>query len=239
MGQYIDLTGQKFGRLTVIERVDNDKNGLTRWKCVCECGNEKITLGKLLLRGSTQSCGCYNKERVTETQMRDLTGQRFGRLTVIDRGEDYISPKGKRHVRWNCICDCGNKTVVDTNDLRRGHTMSCGCYKIDVTGEKARTHGGREDRLYHVFSNMKNRCFNKNSQDYKYYGGRGITICDDWLDYAVFKEWAYNNGYDENAPKGQCTIDRIDVNGDYCPDNCRWVPMNIQCVNKRNNKNVK
>ena len=84
-------------------------------------------------------------------------------------------------------------------------------------------------------ANMKNRCYNNGSADYKYYGGRGIKICDEWLgDYRIFKEWALTHGYDEDAERGTCTIDRIDVNGDYEPDNCRWVSMSIQCQNRRN-----
>lgn len=96
-------------------------------------------------------------------------------------------------------------------------------------------HGGCYDRLYKVYANIKNRCYNENSNDYQYYGARGIKICAEWLnDYTAFKKWAYANGYNDSAQYGQCTIDRIDVNGNYEPSNCRWVSMSIQSKNRRN-----
>ena len=235
MGNPIDLIGQRFGRLEVLFRVENDKDGRTRWLCKCDCGNEREVLGKCLRNGHTQSCGCLNKEVVSLKSFKDRTNERYGRLLVISRASDYVAPNGKKHVMWKCVCDCGNETVVDVCQLVQGHTKSCGC----IANENARTfnfvHGGRKDRLYHVFANMKNRCYNSNATDYKYYGGRGIEICDEWRDnYAVFREWALNNGYDENAAKGKCTIDRIDVNGNYEPANCRWVDMKTQSRNRRN-----
>ena len=233
MGKALDLTGKKFGRLTVIERVENDKEGHTRWLCRCDCGSQRIVLGKCLKNGHTQSCGCLNKEVVSNMAFKDHTGERFGRLTVISRADDYIAPNGSKHVCWLCLCDCGNKTVVDVTQLVGGHTKSCGCLR-DETKSNLR-HGGRYDRLYGVLHNMIDRCYNSKGSTFKYYGGRGIKICDEWRhDYAKFKQWAMESGYDPNAPFGECTIDRIDVNGDYEPSNCRWVSMAVQSKNKRN-----
>ena len=205
------------------------------WLCRCECGNERIVLGKSLRNGHTSSCGCLNKEINSNRSLIDHTGERFGRLTVLRRADDYISPNGKHHVMWLCLCDCGNTKSVDVVQLVSGKTKSCGCLHSDIVSNQKTIHGGCKDRLYKVYHNMKNRCYNENSDDYKYYGGRGITICDEWLDsYLAFKDWALSHGYDESAHRGECTIDRINVDGNYCPDNCRWVDMATQSRNRRN-----
>ena len=240
MPKPIDLTGKQFGRFTVLERVRNNKDGRTMWLCQCECGNKRIVSGKCLRNGHTRSCGCLARDINAARSFIDHTGERFGRLVVLRRGDDYVAPNGAHHVMWVCRCDCGNEVTVDVCQLTGGKTLSCGCYKKDACAEAHTTHGGRYDRLYHVYSNMKNRCLNEKSQDYPYYGGRGIRICDEWLnDYTSFKTWAYQNGYDENADHGKCTIDRIDVDGNYEPSNCRWVDMATQSKNRRNviNKN--
>lgn len=232
MGIAKDLKGLRFSRLTVIERVENDRNGRARWLCKCDCGNTKEVAGKSLLTGHTRSCGCLNKDAISKASMIDLCNEKFGLLTVVERAEDYVSPKGKHHVRWLCKCDCGGTSIVSTNQLRSGKTKSCGCL-LRRGGHTI--HGGRYDRLYSVYANMKNRCYNANSQDYKYYGDRGVTICEDWLNnYLLFKDWAYKNGYDDSAEFGKCTLDRIDVDGQYCPENCRWVDMKVQSNNRRN-----
>ena len=159
----------------------------------------------------------------------DLTGQKFGRLLVIERAG---SDKSK-NATWLCACDCGNCIIVCRPHLRRGATVSCGCHRKAQNITARITHGGRKERLYTVWANMHARCGHESRPDYKHYGGRGITVCAEWKNYGNFRSWALANGYDENAPFGECTIDRIDVNGNYEPTNCRWVDMAEQSRNKR------
>lgn len=164
----------------------------------------------------------------------DLTGQRFGRLTVIRTASERTKTG---NFQWVCYCDCGTEVNVISNNLRNGHTKSCGCYERERISETQATHRQSHKRLYNVWSGMKQRCYNKKSKFYKDYGGRGIKVCEEWRhDYQAFHDWAYANGYDEAAPKWKCTIDRIDVDGDYHPENCRWVDMKTQRHNRRDSR---
>ena len=162
-----------------------------------------------------------------------MIGMRFGRLTVIGEG-----PKKNRQRSWICQCDCGNTTApIKQGNLPR--TKSCGCWKKERLQESpiARKHKRSNTRLYYIWQAMKQRCFTSTHRSYELYGGRGITVCDDWRNsFSSFEEWALKNGYNERADFGQCTLDRIDVNGDYTPNNCRWTTMKVQQNNRRNNR---
>lgn len=164
------------------------------------------------------------------SKLIDLTSQRFGRLKVIEfAGRD----KGGK-ARWLCRCDCGKEVIVVGYSLKSGHTQSCGCFRHDVLSKADKV---GKSRLYRVWSAMKDRCYNPNTPNYFRYGGRGIKICDEWVnDFSAFKKWALESGYDEKAPRGRCTIDRIDNDGPYSPKNCRWVSMKVQRANQRPTK---
>jgi len=141
----------------------------------------------------------------------DLTGERFGRLTVIERAASTIRKNGKTRTNWKCRCDCGNICCVDAYNLRGGKQVSCGCYQAERTSAANKSHGATNTRLYRIWSAMKARCDNKNVQSYRIYGGRGITVCREWeSSFEAFQTWALANDYKEDAPRGECTLDRID-----------------------------
>lgn len=160
----------------------------------------------------------------------DITGKKFGRLTALKR----IGSNGSSAI-WLCKCECGNEKEVTLQHLKQG-TKSCGCLHKEILskvwtkiGKTSRKHGDFGTKLYGVWAAMKRRILNKNSNYYSEYGGRGISICKEWLEYLPFKDWAINNGYQDGL-----TLDRIDVNGNYEPSNCRWVTWETQHYNKRN-----
>lgn len=159
---------------------------------------------------------------------------KIGKLTVLAKAGAW-----NRQTWWLCRCDCGNKKVISGATLRRGKTQSCGCvYRATRSAVAHKSiavvkHGDSISRLYFMYRSMRARCENQKSISYKNYGGRGIKVCGEWKEYTTFREWALKNGYDASAPRGGCTIDRIDPDGDYCPNNCRWVSSFTQQNNKR------
>lgn len=160
----------------------------------------------------------------------DLTGQRFGRLYVLC--EAGRSNSGK--ALWLCQCDCGNKKTIVGGDLRNGRTTSCGCYHQEVVTAQATIHGDRFSRLYRIWCAMKRRCNCPNDYRYENYGGRGIKVCAEWEhSFFAFREWAVANGYSDDL-----SIDRINGDAGYSPENCRWADAVTQSRNKRSNRNL-
>lgn len=160
----------------------------------------------------------------------NLIGQVFGRLTVLSKAE---SKNGRTH--WVCICSCGNTVTVNGHYLQNGTKKSCGCLQAETRSKNRTTHHASKTRLYNIYRGMKGRCLNKRNDKFRHYGGRGISVAPEWLqDYESFRDWALANGYRDDL-----TLDRIDVNGNYEPSNCRWVTMREQTRNTRFNTKYK
>ena len=163
-------------------------------------------------------------------KLDDLTGRRFGRLTVVCRSERT----SRGGAIWECMCDCGRTKHVYANHLKSGATQSCGCLNREVTKAIRQTHCESGTRLYRLWAGIKTRCYTPSNTSYARYGGRGIGMCDEWRNsFEAFRDWAVASGYDQSAKRGVCTIDRIDVNGDYEPGNCRWTSASEQSKNQR------
>lgn len=233
MGKFQDFTGKRFGRWTVIKRAEDRKSKIY-WLCKCDCGKKKEVREENLINGKSKSCGCSKRE---ETSREKMIGRRFGNLMVL--GEE----RSGEHKYWKCRCDCGNIKIASTSYLLNGTAKSCGherCnpYRKDTPRNKSPlTASGKRklcylehQRILQIRRSMIQRCECENNENYKWYGGKEIKICEEWRnDPLKFYDWAIESGYAENL-----TIDRIDPNGDYFPENCRWVTMKVQNRNKTN-----
>ena len=211
------------GNLTVIKQAEASEKGAIRWVCLCSCGNEVIYNESLLLRRDCTSCGCC------VNRAKDLTGMKFGRLTVLERTVN--APDGRS--QWRTLCDCGNTIVASIKSLHWSKVPSCGCYTqehIDNLHKASTKHGLHSDPIYKIWVCMKKRCYNTKRADYKRYGGRGIYVCERWLN-------SFQNFYDDMhiGYKKGLQIDRIDNDGPYSPENCRWVTPKENSRNKSSN----
>lgn len=168
--------------------------------------------------------------------VKDLTGQKFGRLTVIEQhGFGKPNKNGSRYSRWLCLCECGNYCERDSGELKKRYNHSCGCLGKEHLKEMCKnniTHGMTDTRVYNCYKAMMRRCYNEKDPHYNAYGRRGIIVCEDWKgNPKAFIEWALKNGYSDDL-----TIERIDVDGNYEPENCTWIPMKDQYKNKQATK---
>lgn len=171
--------------------------------------------------------------------VQDISGKRYGNLVALEFAGFKQERSGKRYQVWKFKCDCGNEKTLRLSNVKKGDTQSCGCLQAQWRqqfGKRRITHHSRKTRLYDIWSQMRKRCQNKNDTVYKYYGEKGVCVCDEWNnDFVAFQRWAMSHGYNPNAKRGECTLDRIDPFGNYEPTNCRWISIGEQQRNKRRN----
>lgn len=247
---YKQLLGQRFGSLVVIGPSD-PIGRRARWLCRCDCGNEKAVQTDYLKSGHVKTCGCgtgikdqYPNRTIDHIKGikvnthggYDLEGCVFSRLTVIRFAGTRLYGKDKKKSRtWECKCVCGNYTITSSGALVRGSTKSCGCLSREIAASGRRTHGLSKSPLSYRWNDMKARCYNPKSVGYKDYGGRGITVCDEWKnDFKAFYDWAHATYPDiEEMISAGFQLDRINVNGNYEPENCRFVTRKENIRNQR------
>ncbi|MBT1162098.1 hypothetical protein [Bifidobacterium sp. SO1] len=243
-----NLVGQKFGKLTVLKMIPGTKTSEASVLCECECGKLITVITGNLKGGNTRSCGCLVKEarnkadrarrdgtapkRTTHRyKSKELVGKKINHLTIL-----AIEGKNKHNQTMvKCRCDCGNTIIVRMSSITNGNTQSCGCMRAKAAKQTHATHGdsGKDSdnrRLYQIWNKMNVRCSNPKAQYYSSYGGRGISVCDEWKQWEPFRDWALDHGYTDDL-----TIDRINNEHDYTPENCRWVTPMENSNNKRNN----
>ena len=223
----LDLIGGRFGRMVVVSYA-----GLIgkhhHWDCLCDCGGKTKNATGNLRSGRVKSCGCIKTElqyKRFQKSRDNFIGKRFGRLKVVEAFSKNGNGKSK------CKCDCGKEIEVSISAVTGGKTKSCGCLAIEKSAPRMRklatTHGMSSTKEYKVWVSMKSRCFYPSSCNWKNYGGRGITACERWL---KFENFIADMG---RRPSDAHSLDRIDYNGNYCPENCRWATDDIQRENRR------
>jgi len=213
--KYKDIAGKRFKKLVAIKYIETIK-GNAIWLCQCDCGNTTKTKTVYLNNGDTKSCGCLNKDKGFYT---DLTGDRYGKITVLSFSHR------DNYSYWNCRCDCGREMKMISNNFIRRKNVACrNCTNV--------THNMSKSKEYKSYTHMKERCYKPNTKGYENYGGRGIKICDRWLD--SFEFFLADMG--KKPQGGVWTIERVNNNGNYEPSNCIWLPLEEQAKNRRPQK---
>lgn len=221
-----DYLGKKINHLKPIAVSEiRAKDGSVQWVFKCDCGNEVVLPAFAVISGNNTSCGCAKanmyKGKETIDRYNGYIGKRSGHLEVVG----FEIYPDKRPPMLKCKCDCGNLKLVLLGTFNHGKLLSCGC------GISATKHGYHKHKLYSILQGMKDRCYNKNNSNYHRYGGRGIKVCDEWRFHPEkFIEWSFSNGYIDGL-----SIDRIDNDWDYCPENCRWADRLTQSRNRSTN----
>lgn len=229
-----DIIGKRFGKLTILSIDDTHQGNHYYYNCKCDCGNIiSKRRNSILDAKETPSCGCYKIEKASS----DIIGKTFNQLTVLSFDHYENKPDGRKKYYFKCRCTCGNECVVEKLSLVNNATKSCGCRHTSMMGMS-------ETKFYRIYNAMKDRCYNINNIYYKNYGGRGIIVCDRWLDpingFKNFKEDMYDTYLEHVRVNGESntTIERIDVNKNYCKENCTWATYKEQANNKTSNHYV-
>lgn len=222
MPPFKDLTGQSFGKLTVLHRVPHRR---VAWLCRCVCGNTTTVTGDTMQQGKTSSCGCWRREQSKRNREKPKPqpGERFGRLVI----HEFIG-SDSRHPRVRCLCDCGKWCEPHWGNVKRGVTQSCGCLHNEQLSKRAKTHGLTKTIEYRIWADMISRCERPTATGYKDYGDRGIGVCQTWRQ--SFVAFLADVG---QRPSPLHSIDRINNDGNYEPGNVRWATKSEQRLNQR------